>query len=145
MDHPKGTADSVMSSGKMTPKRQPLVGFLKSQESTKRNSPRDKSEEPQVTVPIGAYDEELKDLPEPLQTEMQYLIDARVAKLVHKSMEQHRKQLFADIDDETKRINAILRDRVKQNTVKVNEEQKILNEQSKYDSPLNQDMLEINN
>lgn len=53
---------------------------------------------------------------------MQYLIDARVAKLVHKSMEQHRKQLFVDIDDETKRINAILRDRVKQNTVKVNEE-----------------------
>ena len=48
--------------------------------------------------------------------------------MVHKSMEGHRKQLFLDIDDETKRINAILRDRIKQNTVKANEEQKILNE-----------------
>lgn len=65
--------------------------------------------------------------------------------MVHKSMEGHRKQLFLDIDDETKRINAILRDRIKQNTVKANEEQKILNEQSKYDSPLNQDMQDINN
>ena len=65
--------------------------------------------------------------------------------MVHKSMEGHRKQLVLDIDDETKRINAILRDRIKQNTVKANEEQKILNEQSKYDSPLNQDMQDINN
>ena len=59
-----------MSSGKMTPKRQPLVGFLKSQESTRKNSPRERFEEPNFTVPEGAYDEELKDFPEPLQTEL---------------------------------------------------------------------------
>ena len=78
------TGDSALNSGKMTPKRQPqLVGFMKSQEVTEQNSPVDRIEEPEFTAPEGAYDEELKDFPEPLQTELQYLIDARVATMVH--------------------------------------------------------------
>ena len=51
--------------------------------------------------PEGAYDEELKNYPEPLQTELQYLIDARVAKMVHKKMEAHREALFKNMDEES--------------------------------------------
>ena len=83
----KSPRNSMNPAGKMTPKRQPLVGFLKSQESTRQHSPTDRLEEFNFGPPEGAYDEELKDFPEPLQTEMQYLIDARVAKMVHKNME----------------------------------------------------------
>jgi len=64
-------------------------------------------------IPDGAYDLELQDFPEPLQTELQYLIDARVSKQVHINMESHRKMLFKKIEEESVRVNAILSDRVK--------------------------------
>ena len=93
--------------------------------------------------PEGAYDEVLKDFPEPLQTELQFLIDARVAKMVHKNMESHRNTLFKNIEEESQRINAILNDRIKSNTNKVAEEQK-LSRQRGFESPTNKDMEDIN-
>lgn len=140
------TGDSVLTSGKMTPKRQPpMFGLIKSQDITEQNSPMERAEIPQYTAPEGAYDEELKDFPEPLQTELQYLIDARVAKMVHKNIENHRHQIFVNIDEETERINAILNDRIKQNTNKVAEEQKLIRQGGRFDdSPTNKDIEEIN-
>ena len=58
-------------------------------------------------------------------------------------MQSHRAQLFQNIDEESERINAILNDRIKQNTNKVAEEQKLV-KQNKFDSPANKDMEEIN-
>ena len=58
-------------------------------------------------------------------------------------MEQHRNQLFNSIEDESQRINAILNDRIKQNTNKVAEEQKLSRQANKH-NPHNRDMEDIN-
>ena len=96
--------DSTLNSGKMTPKarRTPTNLGLQQQPDMTDSGIEDRPQiPPQFMSPEGAYDEELKNYPEPLQTELQYLIDARVAKMVHKKMEAHREALFKNMDEES--------------------------------------------
>ena len=61
---------------------------------------------------MPAWDIELDDLPEPMRTQLQYLIDARVEKAIVTTLEPHRKKVTERIDDESVRTNALIKDRV---------------------------------
>ena len=61
---------------------------------------------------MPAYDFELEDLPEPMRTQLQHLIDARVEKAIVETLEPHRKKVTERIDDESVRTNALIKDRV---------------------------------
>lgn len=61
---------------------------------------------------MPAWDLELEDLPEPMRTQLQDLIDARVEKAIVTTLEPHRKKVTERIDDESVRTNALIKDRV---------------------------------
>ena len=67
------------------------------------------------------------------------MIDARVAKMVHKKMEAHREALFKNMDEESQTINAIINDKIRQNATKLAEDQKT-NRLRGDDSPQNLDI-----